>query len=218
MEKESLIKISLGELKMKKVRTPRGTELPILNLKGKDYLQVAHRLVWMREEHPEWGIETEFLQLSENIAIAKATIKDEDGRILAQGTKSETPKGFPDYIEKAESGSIGRALAMCGFGTQFTEDLDEGIRIVDAPQDPMNAQKPRSNEIPDFTPPSKPGNNFVSDGQIARLMAIANAKHMPEEILKAIVFAAGFKSRKDITRGKAYEAICKEIEAYSPNS
>lgn len=30
----------------------------MMNLKGKDYLQVMWRLVWFREEHPDWCINT----------------------------------------------------------------------------------------------------------------------------------------------------------------
>jgi hypothetical protein len=127
------------EQKMKTVKTPKGTELPIRDMKGKDYLDVAWRVLWMREEHPDWGIETEFLQLANDVAIAKATVRDGTGKILAQGTKSETPGGFSDFIEKSETGAIGRALALCGYGTQFTQDLDEGERIVDSPQ----ASKPK---------------------------------------------------------------------------
>ena len=64
----------------------------------------------------------------------KATIKNKEGQILAQGHKAENKASFSDYLEKAETGAIGRALALCGYGTQFTGDeLDEGKRIVDAP-------------------------------------------------------------------------------------
>lgn len=123
-----------GDEMSKTVKTKAGTELPLTNLKGKDYLLVPHRVLWMREEHPNWTIETEFLSLTDKIAIAKATIKDEQGRILAQGTKSETPHGFADYIEKAETGSIGRALAFCGYGTQFAQELEETEhKLVDSP-------------------------------------------------------------------------------------
>lgn len=115
-------------------RTPKGTDLPILSLRGKDYLEVKFRLVWFREEHPDWSIETEILSATENSAYARATIKDEQGRVIATSHKFETKQGFHDFIEKAETGSIGRALALIGFGTQFCADeLDEGDRIVDAP-------------------------------------------------------------------------------------
>lgn len=115
-------------------RTPKGTELPILSLRGKDYLEVKFRLVWFREEHPDWAIETEILSATENSAYARAIVKDEEGRVIATSHKFETKQGFHDFIEKAETGAIGRALALIGYGTQFCADeLDEGDRIVDAP-------------------------------------------------------------------------------------
>lgn len=121
---------------MKTFKTKLGTELPLLNLKGKDYLTVPYRIMWMREEQPEWGITTEFLRLEDGVAIAKATIRAASGFIIAQATKTETPAGFADFVEKAETGAVGRALALCGYGTQFATELEEAERIVDAPQAP----------------------------------------------------------------------------------
>jgi hypothetical protein len=125
-----------------------------------DYLPVQWRLVWFREHCPEGSIETEMLHLdldreteeegyawnndtrrSEKVikraiglAVFRATVRDGKGGI-ATGTKSEKAASFPDYIEKAETGAIGRALAALGYGTQFAPDLDEQHRIVDAPVD-----------------------------------------------------------------------------------
>lgn len=125
-------------------KTAKGTELPLLNLKGKEYLEVKYRLVWFREEHPEWSIETEFLTVTENNAFAKAVVRDEHGRVIATSHKAESLQSFPDFMEKAETGAIGRALALIGFGTQFCADeLDEGERIVDAP-----ATAPRTSSVP----------------------------------------------------------------------
>lgn len=122
---------------MKTFKTPKGTELPIMDMRGKDYLQVAHRLVWFRQEHPDWAIETELLVSTAQEALAKATIKDASGRVIATGHKTETAKDFPaGWSEKAETGAIGRALALCGYGTQFAPDFDEGERIVDSPVAP----------------------------------------------------------------------------------
>lgn len=123
------------------VRTPKGTELQLLNLKGKSYLQVAHRILWFREEKPTWTIETSITSITEKLAVMKASIKDESGRLIATAHKSETPQGFADYLEKAETGAIGRALALCGYGTQFTDDLEEGARLADAPQASKVSQK-----------------------------------------------------------------------------
>ena len=111
----------------------------MIKLKGKDYLQVAWRLVWFRDPELGWqrcGINTELLEHGEDWAVFKATITDEDGRVLSTGHGSESARDFPDYLEKAETKAVGRALAMLGFGTQFAADeLDEGERIVDSPID-----------------------------------------------------------------------------------
>jgi hypothetical protein len=131
---------------MEDFKTPKGTFLPLLNLRGKAYLQVAHRLVWMREEHPDWTIMTEIIEKTLDHSIMKATIMNKEGMILATAHKREDGKHFQDHMEKAETSAIGRALAMCGYGTQFTEDLDEGDRIVDSPLSKPNPHAAKNNQ------------------------------------------------------------------------
>jgi hypothetical protein len=103
---------------------------------GKEYLPVASRLVWFREEHTDWAIVTEpvAIDIEKGYAIFKATVMDAEGKPIGSGTKMETARGFADFVEKAETGAIGRALAVCGYGTQFAPELEEGERIVDSPQ------------------------------------------------------------------------------------
>lgn len=140
---------------------PNDHVMQIKNRNGSaDYLPVQWRLVWFREQCPEGSIETEMVHLdldreteeegyswnnetrrsekvvkrANGLAVFRAVVKDGKGGI-ATGTKSEKAASFPDYIEKAETGSIGRALAALGYGTQFAPDLDEQHRIVDAPVD-----------------------------------------------------------------------------------
>jgi len=126
----------------------------LINLKGKHYLEVKWRLVWFRMEHPDWSITTSIVKfdLEAKYAICKATISDAEGRIKAEGTKMEDVRGFADFLEKAETGSIGRALGVLGYGTQFAPEFDEvdttaaNPRIVDAPipiQTPAPAKPPR---------------------------------------------------------------------------
>lgn len=124
----------------------------------KDYLPVQWRLVWFRELCPQGTIDTEELEVdldreveaeafvwnsqkqrSEKVvkqakgyARYKAIVTDGKGG-RSTGTKSENAASFPDYIEKAETGAIGRALAGLGYGTQFAPELNEEHRIVDAP-------------------------------------------------------------------------------------
>ncbi len=111
---------------------------------GRQYLPVSARLIWFRSEHPDWGIETEAVEINheKQYAVFRARIYNEDGKLMAMGTKKEDVKGFGDYIEKAETGAVGRALVLCGYGTQFSPDLDEtsGGRFVDSPQ-PMGGNR-----------------------------------------------------------------------------
>lgn len=115
-----------------------GLALNIIDLKGKDYLPVQDRVLWFRNVNPEWSIETE-VTYNEEYCVSKATIKNEEGRIISTGFKREDKKHFQDFIEKSETGAIGRCLALTGYGTAFASELSEGIKqdslgIVDSPR------------------------------------------------------------------------------------
>jgi hypothetical protein len=101
---------------------------------NKQYLPVPQRVQWMRGEHPDWGIHTRVHALDWDVGyvIMRADVVDGNGHILGQGTKTETRKGFSDFVEKAETGAVGRALARAGYGTEDALDL-EGDRFADAP-------------------------------------------------------------------------------------
>lgn len=111
----------------------------LISLKGKAYLQVMWRLVWFREEKPNWCIDTKLEQLTDNHAVFSAKIYDESGVQKSAGYGSESSKDFGDFIEKAETKAVGRALAMLGYGTQFAPELDEEHRIVDSPVEKKTA-------------------------------------------------------------------------------
>ena len=98
-----------------------------------DYLPVAARIAWFRLVHPAWSIITKEVKSATKATVMKAIIKDEQGRVMATARKRESEEGFSDYIEKAETGAIGRALAMCGYGTLQAPEFDEGERLADAP-------------------------------------------------------------------------------------
>jgi len=129
----------------KSFKLKSGIELPLMDLRGKEYLQVAHRFVWLVDEFENYSINSEFLKLEDEQAVCRTTIKlmDKDGKIIreASATKKETKKDFADFVEKAETGSCGRCLAMLGMGTQFsTQDMEEGQRLADAPLPPPGEQ------------------------------------------------------------------------------
>ena len=122
----------------------------LIKLQGKDYLPVAWRLVWLRLEHPDATIDTEITEHEPGTRIvvrAKVTLPSGGS---ATGFKSGTPAKFRDYIEKAETGAIGRALGALGYGTQFTDDFEEGDEpdggraVVDSPVQRTQGQPARS--------------------------------------------------------------------------
>src|SRR5580700_9306571 len=114
------------------------------------YLPVYARLMWFRQDHPDWGIETEPFAIDpeRQYAIFRAKIFNSEGRLMAIGTKREDVQGFPDYIEKAETGAIGRALALCGYGTQFSPEFDETTTTGGRPVDSPRFQQVRDSQAP----------------------------------------------------------------------
>lgn len=115
------------------MKTKKGSELTLKNLKGKAYLEVNQRILWLRDDCPGWRIKTECLFADDSMARFYAGVFDDSGNLIATGHGSETMKDFRDFYEKAETKAVGRALAMAGFGTQFAVEMDEGERIADAP-------------------------------------------------------------------------------------
>ena len=107
----------------------------LTRVNGSDYLEVKWRLVWLRDRHPDASIETELASHQDNVAVFRARIAIPDGG-TATGWGTEAASDFRDYLEKAETKAIGRALAALGFGTQFCPDFEFGAaagRVVDSP-------------------------------------------------------------------------------------
>lgn len=128
-----------------------------------DYLPVQWRLVWFNEKCPEgkitilekiidpdreiekevmqWNSETrrseKMVKRARGWAYFHVRVEDGKGKV-GEAVKSESAVDFDDYIEKADTGATGRALAKIGYGTQFAPELDEQHRIVDAPVDRAN--------------------------------------------------------------------------------
>src|SRR5215203_6459059 len=117
------------------VTTPFEPARYLTRISGSDYLEVKWRLVWMRDQHPDATIETQLVSHNDNTAVFRAMVSIPGGG-SATGWGSESAGDFRDYLEKAETKEIGRALAALGFGTQFCPDMDDGSsvgRVVDSP-------------------------------------------------------------------------------------
>lgn len=158
-----------------------------------DYLEVKWRLVWLRNDHPNAVITTQLYAYDQNEAVFSATI-DIPGGGSATGWGSETPGDFNDYLEKAETKAIGRALAALGYGTQFTDDFDfggEGGKVVDSP-----VQKPKSN----------PAGEPASEAQMKLVNKMLTEAGVVAQAYMAEVFPNG------LTKAQASDLI-KKIKA-----
>ena len=109
-------------------------------LNGKDYLEVVHRLQWLRAEHPDAVISTSLLHLDFEAGWGVFHARVEvPGQGIAEGTGSETRQAFPaGWLEKAETIAIGRALAALGYGTSCALEYEEG-HPADSPVEPRRS-------------------------------------------------------------------------------
>ncbi len=152
----------------------------ITKVNGGDYLEVKWRLVWFRTEHPEADIETQLVHHEDGTAIFRARVSIPGGG-SATGWGSESSNDFRDYIEKAETKALGRALAALGYGTQFCPDFEFGAsesRIVDSPIDLAGTRAMREQRRDAEPSPATPR-------QIKFLYAIAREAGLSDEELAA---------------------------------
>jgi hypothetical protein len=134
------------------------------DLNGRDYLEVKWRLLWLRTEHPDASIETELVKHGGGLALFRARVSVLGGG-TATGWGSETADDFGDFIEKAETKALGRALAALGFGTQFCEDFDFSARSQKRERRAAAAPPRRTAGPPGERPLSAPP---VVDSPVAR--------------------------------------------------
>jgi hypothetical protein len=185
-----------------------------MDLRGKDYLPVAARLQWFRDQYPNGIITTEHIEITDQRAVFRAMITrvGEGGEVLgsSSGYGSETPGDFRDYIEKSETKAIGRALGTLGYGTQFTYEFDEGERIVDTPQRPPAPPPSRNNGQP--SGPASPG-LAATDRQRGLIQALARDLKIDDEALDGRCIERFGVPLSDISRQDASAIIDSLKEA-----
>lgn len=148
---------------------------------GADYLEVKWRVYWLRTQHPDAIISTELISHESNVAVFKAMVSIPGGG-SSTGWGSEGYDDFRDYLEKAETKALGRALAALGFGTQFTPDFDfaEGQeKVVDAP-----VRMARQRQLVDLTEERRTHvaeRQSMTDRQMSFIRQMAREKGLSEQ-------------------------------------
>jgi len=92
----------------------------VVKIHGKEYKTVALRVAEFRAAHPDYTISTELVEANDVLVIMKASILDNEGRLLATGYAEEVRAASKinstSALENAESSCVGRALAFYGLG------------------------------------------------------------------------------------------------------
>jgi hypothetical protein len=197
----------------------------LMQIDGRDYLEVKWRLVWLRAEYPTARVSTRLVKHEDGFALFRAQVTLPTGA-SATGWGSETSQDFADYIEAAETKALGRALAALGFGTQFTRDYDfteaaaataPRQQVVDAPVGPPQAvTTPRAlNTVPPSAPhgnpaPARPAanGNSLTEKQLKAIYAIGRAaQHLSEDEVDARCQAAFGCRPEELSRLEASQFI-----------
>lgn len=149
----------------------------LMKLKGKDYLECRERVRWMRDNHKDARITTELIyhDQEKGVVVIRASVELPANGAIATGICEGDRKGFAGgYIEKCETQAIGRALALLGYGTEYSGDeLSEGLeenpngKLADSPRGPA-PQDPRPVAAkPKTESPEPPTLHVVPSGTIA---------------------------------------------------
>lgn len=111
-------------------------DLKTIDIKGKAYVLVNERLKYFRENFPQFSLISELLSNENGVCVIKASIIDENGKVLATGHASEKESSSfinkTSYIENCETSAWGRALANFGIGIDSSvasaEEVANAIR------------------------------------------------------------------------------------------
>lgn len=94
--------------------------LKTIDVKGKNYVQVNERVKALRMICPNASISTEIISMTDGIVTMKATVSDEEGKVLGTGFAQEKETSSyinkTSYIENCETSAVGRALGFAGIG------------------------------------------------------------------------------------------------------
>ena len=113
-----------------------------IDIKGKEYVTVNERVIYFRENFPNWSMTTDIIDYNDESVLMKAEIADETGRVVATGfareEKSSSYINKTSYIENCETSAWGRALANLGVGIDTSmcsaEELINAVNNQNKPE------------------------------------------------------------------------------------
>lgn len=103
-------------------------EIETVEIQKKQYATVNERIKAFRKLYPEGTIETEIIKDDGASVVMRARVYDGDlllGDGIAQETKGSSFINKTSWYENCQTGAVGRALGICGFG------IDGGVATAD---------------------------------------------------------------------------------------
>lgn len=165
------------------------------DIKGKEYAEVNQRIKAFRMIYPQGTIHTQLISNENGICIFKASVVNEEGKLLADGTAYEKENSTfinkTSYIENCETSAVGRALGMAGFG------IDTSIASAEEVANAMTQQD---------------ANKVIDKKMIDSLnKAIENAQ-IKDDVVELILQQYGYTSTAEI-KIKDYMKIVNDLRA-----
>lgn len=120
------------------------------NIKGKEYVEVNQRVIAFRtlSEYSGYSLETELLNLDSDSCVVRASIRNAEGNVVAQGMAQEDRTSSminkTSYVENCETSAVGRALGFLGIGIETSiataDEVDMAIKKQDSPSAPKQQE------------------------------------------------------------------------------
>lgn len=164
-----------------------------VDIKGKDYAQVNDRIKAFRELCPNGTITTDIIELANGVVTMKATVYDEEGKILGTGLAQEKESSSyinkTSYIENCETSAVGRALGFAGIGVDGSMCSAEELvnAITNQNKEPAKKQKAQNGD---------PLLAKIDAGQKAQIMAELERTGID---ISAVITPFGIKKLDDMT-------------------
>lgn len=164
-----------------------------VDIKGKDYAQVNDRIKAFRELCPNGTITTDIIELANGVVTMKATVYDEEGKVLGTGLAQEKESsGYinkTSYIENCETSAVGRALGFAGIGVDGSMCSAEELvnAITNQNKEPTKKQKAQNGD---------PLLAKIDAGQKAQIMAELERTGID---ISTVITPFGIKTLDDMT-------------------
>jgi|TARA_R110001632_G_scaffold29145_4_gene77542 hypothetical protein len=129
------------------------TQLKSVNIKGKQYVEVNERLIYFRNNYPNFSLTSQVLEKTDKSILILATITNADGKIISTGM-AEEEKGSTfinktSYVENCETSAWGRALANFGIGLDTSVASAEEVKNAIANQESTSTPSKKKLEVGD---------------------------------------------------------------------